>query len=345
MTRIGILGDGYTAEELVRLLCRHPDIELVQVTSIEHIGQEFAQVYPNLARYTKVRCVPLDLPDLVAQCDLIFVALPHGLAVPVVREVVRQGKKVVDLGADFRFHQADTYEQWYHVEHGAPELLREAVYGLPELYGAKIKTARIVANPGCYPTSAILGLAPALHAGLIDPETIIIDAKSGVSGAGRTLALGSHFSECNENVKAYNVGVHRHTPEIEQELSALAGRPVYVSFSPHLIPMTRGMLSTIYGRLIKPVRLEEVHAVYRDFYADKFFIRVLEPGELPQTKRLTGSNHCDIGLVLDQRTGRLVILSAIDNLVKGASGQAIQNMNLMFGYPETQGLEYPGLYP
>lgn len=345
MIRIGILGDGYTAEELVRILCRHPNVELVEVTTIEHIGQEFAKIYPNLERYAKVRCVKLDLPDLVQRCDLVFVALPHGLAVPVVREVVGQGKKVVDLGADFRFRDKNTYEAWYHVEHTAPELLAAAVYGLPEIYGEKIKTASVIANPGCYPTTAILGLAPALQAGLIDLDSIVIDSKSGVSGAGRTLALGSHFSECNENLKPYNVGGHRHTPEIEQELSALAGRPVTVSFSPHLIPMTRGMLSTIYSRLNKTVSLAEVQALYRKFYAGKFFVRILEPGELPQTKRLAGSNHCDIGLVVDQRTGRLVIMSALDNLVKGASGQAVQNMNLMFGFPEAQGLEYPGLYP
>jgi N-acetyl-gamma-glutamyl-phosphate reductase len=292
-----------------------------------------------------LECRELDLPALADKADVVFAALPHGHAVPVAGEVLERGKKFIDLGADFRFGRRDVYEQWYKVEHSGEELLEQAVYGLPEIHRDKIRSASLVGNPGCYPTSVILGLAPLLRNGLIDPGSIIIDSKSGVSGAGRGLSLGTHFSEVNENFRAYNVGVHRHTPEIEQELSKLAGEDVVVSFTPHLTPMNRGILSTMYAGLKQEMTLEQVRSVYEEFYRSEFFVRLLPPGILPQTKAVTGSNHCDIVPVVDPRTGRVVVISAIDNLIKGAAGQAVQNMNLMFGLPETTGLDRPGLYP
>jgi len=346
--KIGIVGDGYTAEELTRLLARHSEAQVMAITSLFNVDRGFDEVFPNLSRYTSVKCEAMDrsnLSSFVERCDGIFVALPHGQAVPVVKEAVLQGKKVVDLGADFRFKQVKVYEEWYHTTHEAPELLEEAVYGIPELFADQVRNTKIVANPGCFPTSAILGLAPALKAGLLDTGTIIVDSKSGVSGAGRTPAMNNLFCEVNENVKAYNVCTHRHAPEIEQGLTWMAGKEIVISFSPHLIPMSRGILSTMYGSLTRSINRTELQEIYADFYQGQFFVRVLAAGQLPMTRAVYGSNHCDIGLVIDERTNRLVVVSAIDNLVKGASGQAIQNLNLMFGLPETCGLEGAGLLP
>jgi N-acetyl-gamma-glutamyl-phosphate reductase len=343
--KIGIVGDGYTAVELTRLLARHPEAEVIAITSLFNVDRGFEEVFPNLSRYTSVKCEAMELPSFVDRCDAVFVALPHGQAVPVVKEVVSQGKKVIDLGADFRFKRVEVYEEWYNTTHHAPELLEEAVYGIPELFGDQVRRARVVANPGCYPTSAILGLAPAMKAGLLDPRTLIVDSKSGVSGAGRTPSLNNLFCEVNENVKAYSICTHRHAPEIEQGLSWMAGAEVLISFSPHLIPMSRGILSTMYGSLTRSVTRTELQDLYEDFYQGCFFVRVLPVGQLPMTKAVYSSNHCDIGMVIDERTNRLVVVSAIDNLVKGASGQGIQNLNLMFDLPETCGLEAAGLLP
>ncbi len=346
--KVGIIGDGYTAEELTRLLARHPKAEVSAITSLFNVGRGFDEVFPNLTRYTSVKCEamgPAELPAFIERFEAIFVALPHGQAVPVVSEAARQGKKVIDLGADFRFRQVEVYEAWYNTTHAAPELLAQAVYGIPELFAEQVRNTNIVANPGCYPTSAILGLAPALKAGLLDIQTLIVDSKSGVSGAGRTPALNNLFCEVNENVKPYSICTHRHAPEIEQGLSIMAGEDVRISFSPHLIPMSRGILSTMYGSLRRSVTQQELLELYTDFYQGRFFIRVLPEGQLPMTKAVYSSNHCDIGLVVDERNNRLVVMSAIDNLVKGASGQAIQNLNLMFGFPETCGLEAAGLLP
>jgi N-acetyl-gamma-glutamyl-phosphate reductase len=344
--KVGIIGaTGYAGAELVRILSAHPQVELVALVTQSYGGKAFCEVYPHLYKYVMLECRELDLPALADKADVVFAALPHGHAVPVAGEVLERGKKFIDLGADFRFGRRDVYEQWYKVEHSGEELLEQAVYGLPEIHRDKIRSASLVGNPGCYPTSVILGLAPLLRNGLIDPGSIIIDSKSGVSGAGRGLSLGTHFSEVNENFRAYNVGVHRHTPEIEQELSKLAGEDVVVSFTPHLTPMNRGILSTMYAGLKQEMTLEQVRSVYEEFYRSEFFVRLLPPGILPQTKAVTGSNHCDIVPVVDPRTGRVVVISAIDNLIKGAAGQAVQNMNLMFGLPETTGLDRPGLYP
>jgi len=343
--RAGIIGDGYTSAELNRLLAVHPCVKVVGVTSIENIGKPLADVFAHLTGCSEVVCEKLELESFLERCDVLFIALPHGLSVPLAKAALERGKKVVDLGADFRFKDKDVYAAWYHCEHEAPELLAEAVYGLPELFREEIRRARLVANPGCYPTGAILGLAPALKNRLLDLETLIIDAKSGVSGAGRTLSLNSHFCEVNENIKAYSIGTHRHTPEIEQVLSWIAGEKVTVSFTPHLIPVSRGILSTIYGRLACRMSAAEVQQIYEEFYRGEVFVHVLKSGQLPQTRAVYSSNRCHIGLVADERTGRLVVVTAIDNLAKGASGQAIQNMNLMFGLAEGCGLLHTGLIP
>jgi len=344
--RVGIIGaTGYTGAELVRILSRHPEVELVALTTKSYAGKPYWEVYPHLYKYNRMTGEEMDLPYLLKACDAIFIALPHGHAMPVALEAAGSGVKVIDLGADFRLADYRVYEQWYKVEHVARELLPEAVYGLPELHREKIKDAWLVANPGCYPTCAILALAPLLEKKLIDPGTVIIDSKSGVSGAGRGLSLGSHFSEVNENFKAYNVAAHRHTPEIEQELGKILGEEIRVSFTPHLLPVTRGILSTVYARLNNPVEQDELLELYNDFYREEPFVRVMPRGMLPQIKWVAGTNHCDLGLVTDPRTGRVIIVSAIDNVVKGASGQAVQNMNLLFGLPEDTALAGPGLYP
>ncbi|MGB9905072.1 MAG: N-acetyl-gamma-glutamyl-phosphate reductase [Desulfotomaculales bacterium] len=346
MLRAGIIGaTGYTGAELVRLLHRHPHVRPAVLTTQSHGEKPFWEVYPHLYGYVDLVCAELDEERLAASCDVIFISLPHGHAISLASRLAAKNKPVIDLGADFRFRDPDVYEKWYGLAHAARALAKEAVYGLPELYRERIRTARLVANPGCYPTSAILGLAPLLKNGLVDPDSIVIDSKSGVSGAGRTLSLTTHYCEVNESVKAYGVASHRHTPEIEQELCALAGRDVTVSFTPHLIPMTRGILSTIYVKPVRPLSQEEVHALYGEFYAKEPFVRVLPAGTLPATKAVAGSNHCDIGLVSDPRTGRIIIISAIDNLIKGASGQAVQNMNILLGLPEEAGLAGPGIYP
>lgn len=346
MIKVGIIGaTGYAGAELVRLLACHREVELVSLTTQSYVGKQFWEVYPHLYKYVDMTCEALDLPALVEKCDVVFTALPHGHAMPVAQEVVKQGKKLVDLGADFRFGDHAVYEEWYKVEHTAKELVPEAVYGLPEVNRDNIQNARILANPGCYPTSAILGLAPLLAKGLVDTGSIVIDSKSGVSGAGRGLSLTTHYTEINDNIKAYNVGIHRHTPEIEQVLGWVAGEKVVVSFTPHLTPMTRGILSTIYGKLKKNLSQADVIELYNDFYAEEAFVRVLPAGVLPQTKAVAGSNHCDLGIVVDPRTGRVVVVSAIDNLIKGAAGQAVQNMNIMFGFPEYTALAGPGMYP
>jgi len=346
MIKVGIIGStGYTGAELVRILSDHPEVRLAGLTSQSYAGMHFWEVYPHLYKYIDIDCRELDLPDLVGECDVVFTALPHGHSMPVAAEVGRQGKKMVDLGADFRFNDTQVYEKWYKVSHTEPELNKQVVYGQTEIHREEISGANLVANPGCYPTTIVLGLAPLLKNKVVDTKSLIIDAKSGVSGAGRSLSLTTHYCEVNENINAYNVGMHRHTPEIEQELGGLAGEDLTVSFTPHLIPITRGMLSTIYANLKTPAGREEIIGLYRDFYAGSPFVRILPAGVLPRTKAVCGSNHCDIGLVVDDRTGRIVILSAIDNLIKGASGQAVQNMNLMFGLPEETGLVGPGMNP
>ena len=345
MIRIGIVGaSGYTGVELARLLCSCPDVKLTVATSRQYKGKKLAEVYPNLAGMVDIVCEDLQIDELAEQADLFFTAVPHQTAMAIVPDLLRAGKKVVDLSADFRIHDAAVYEKWYQ-KHTAQEYLAEAIYGLPELYRQQIAAARLVANPGCYPTSVILGVAPLLQAGVVEPETLIVDSKSGASGAGRLAQTGTLFCEVTEGFKAYKVAAHRHTPEMEQEISSLCNKPVAISFTPHLLPMSRGILSTLYATLSKSMTDDEVYELYRNFYKNEPFVRLCEPGAFPATQFVRGSNFCDLGFKADNRTGRIVVLAAIDNLVKGAAGQAVQNMNLMCGLPETRGLLGVPLFP
>ena len=344
--KIAIVGSsGYTGGELYRILLHHPLVMVTVVTSEKSAGQPITDIFPHLAGLTDLVCEPLDPDSIAKKADFIFLALPHVTAQEAAFRFHKLGKKVVDLSADYRLTDPALYEQWYEHCHQYPDLLKIAVYGLPELHRDKIKQAPLTANPGCYPTSAILGLAPLLKKGIVDPQSIIIDSKSGVSGAGRSPSLAHHYPEVNEGLMAYKIGTHRHTPEIEQELSFLTGGKVTVSFTPHLIPMNRGILSTSYARLVHEANAAALHALYDEFYKKEPFVRLLPPGRFPNVRNVRGSNFCDIGVYADQRTGRAVVITAIDNLVKGASGQAVQNMNLMTGFEETEGLKFAGLFP
>ena len=344
--RAGIAGAaGYTGAELIRLLEAHPRAEIAWLmTGPTNAGKPLREVFPHL-RGVQDRVLQPFAPEKAGDVDVVFLATPHGVAVSLAPAVLDAGARIVDVSADFRLRDPALYETWYQMEHGAPALLEEAVYGLTELYRDQVREARLVANPGCYPTVSILAVAPVLKQGLADPASIVIDAKSGVSGAGRGLNLRTHFSEATEDLQAYNPGRHRHIPEIEQELARLAGRPLPVVFVPHLVPMIRGMLAAVYARPVREVTTAELEAVYRDFYAGEPFVRVLAGGELPRTKDVAGTNLCEIAVQADPRTGGILVLAVIDNLVKGASGQAVQNMNVQFGLPETAGLEWIGLYP
>lgn len=349
MLKVAIVGaSGYTGVELIRLLSNHPKVEITAVTSEQSAGKNIASIFSSLTGVFERTLESLSIDNVASKADLIFTALPHQKAMDVVPRFLKAGKCVIDLSADFRIKDTATYGEWYE-EHKAPELLKEAIYGLPELHREEIKDAMLVANPGCYPTSAILALAPLLKNGLIDTSSIVIDSKSGVSGAGRSVTQDTHFPEVNEGFKAYKVAEHRHTPEIEQELSILAGASITVSFTPHLLPVNRGILSTIYASLISQepgVRSqEELNDLYDEFYKDERFVRVYPKDAFPNINNVKGSNFCNIGVKLDKRTNRVVIISAIDNLVKGASGQAVQNMNIMYGFPEDTGLTYLPLFP
>ena len=345
MIKAGIYGaSGYTGQELLRLLIAHAKVEVVALTSRQYKGTPISDVYPLFRGVTDLTYIDASPEKVAGLCDVVFLAVPHGEAMAVAPAFLEKGTKVVDLSADFRLRDRATYEKWY-IQHSAPELLAKAVYGLPELYREDIKRADLVANPGCYPTSVILGLAPLLKGGYIGLSSIIIDSKSGTTGAGRNLQVGSLFCEVNEGFKAYKVGVHRHAPEMEQEISLLANEEVKILFSPHLLPVNRGILSTIYANMKEPLDTEHVTGVYEEYYGEEKFVRIYEAGSLPNISSVRGSNYCDIGVTVDKRTGRIVIVSAIDNLMKGAAGQAVQNMNLMYGFPEDAGLELVSLFP
>jgi len=336
--RAAIVGStGYTGFELVSLLQYHPEVQVTALTSQSYVGQPISQVFPALRGVCSLVCEALSPESLVARADVIFVALPHRQAMDVVPGFIRAGRKVVDLSADFRFRDVAVYEEWYQ-PHTARDLLAEAVYGLPELHADEIRKARLVGNPGCYPTGVILAAAPLVRRGVVVLESIIADCKSGVSGAGRAATLTTHYCEANEGFRAYSVGEHRHTPEIEQELSALAGQPLRVVFTPHLVPMSRGILTTLYANLVRHVSDEEVRALYQGMYGGAPFVRILDKGQLPSTIHVRGTNYCDIGWRLEPRTGRIIVISAIDNLARGASSQAVCNMNLMCGLAEETGL-------
>ncbi|MCJ7855026.1 N-acetyl-gamma-glutamyl-phosphate reductase [Lachnospiraceae bacterium NSJ-143] len=346
MIKAGIIGaTGYAGNELVRLLMGHPQVEIKTLTARSYVGKGFDEVYENYRQINTMVCEEMNIEKLADECDVVFMALPHGVASKAVTQGVLDNTKVIDFGADFRIKDADTYEKWYGVKHEGRELLDTAVYGLCEVNRDIIKGSRLIANPGCYTTCSILSLRPLVAEGLIDLDSIIIDAKSGVSGAGRSLALSNMFDECNESVKAYKIASHRHTPEIEEQLGYAAGRNITLSFTPHLIPMNRGILATCYAKLSREVSYAQVKAVYEKHYGSEYFIRLTKEGVFPETRWVKGSNFVDIGFKIDERTGRIVVVGAIDNLVKGAAGQAVQNMNILFGLDEKTGLELAPIFP
>lgn len=346
MLNVAIVGaSGYTGLELIRILHCHPEVAVTCLTSEQSAGKKISDVFPTLRGRCDLILENLEPVRVAEKADLIFTALPHKAAMEVVPTFIKLGKKVIDLSADYRLSDPAVYGQWYEA-HLNPSNLKKSVYGLPEIRRAKIRGAKLIANPGCYPTSIILGLMPLLKNGLIHPHSIIADSASGVTGAGRAAKVDSLYCEVNEGYKAYGVGgVHRHTPEIEQELSLLAGEPLKITFTPHLVPMDRGILSTIYAAPLKELTTAGLVKRYEEFYHGEPFVRVLPQGNLPSTAFVRGSNFCDIAPLVDPRTGRVIIVSAIDNLVKGASGQAVQNMNIVCGFPETLGLDGLALFP
>ena len=346
MIKVGIIGaTGYAGGELVRILMGHKDAEIKWYGSRSYVDQKYADVYRNMFQIVDAKCMDDNMEELADQVDVIFTATPQGLCASLVNEEILSKTKIIDLSADFRLKDVNVYEELYKIEHKAPQYIDEAVYGLCEINRDLVKSARIVANPGCYTTCSILTAYPLTKEGLIDMSTLIIDAKSGTSGAGRGAKLPNLYCEVNENIKAYGVATHRHTPEIEEQLGYASGEKVVLNFTPHLVPMNRGILATEYATLKKKVTYEEVKAVYDQYYAKEKFVRVLDRDVCPETKWVEGSNYVDIGFKIDPRTNRIIMMGAIDNLVKGAAGQAVQNMNLLFGLPEDEGLELVPMFP
>ena len=346
MIKVGIIGStGYAGGELVRILMQREDTEIVWYGSRSYVGEEYASIYQNMFQIVDAKCMDDNMEELADQVDVVFTATPQGLCASLVNENILSKVKIIDLSADFRIKDVATYEQWYKIKHPSPEFIGEAVYGLPEINREAVKKARLIANPGCYPTCSFLTIYPLVKEGLIDPDTIIIDAKSGTSGAGRGAKVDNLYCEVNESIKAYGVATHRHTPEIEEQLSYAAGKPVVINFTPHLVPMDRGILITAYASLKKDVSYEEMKAVYDSYYKDEYFVRVLNKDVTPQTRWVKGSNFVDVNFKIDPRTKRVIMMGAMDNLVKGAAGQAVQNMNLMFGLPENTGLKLVPMFP
>lgn len=351
MVKVGIIGaTGYAGNELVRLLMGHKDVEIMWYGSKSYIDKKYAEVYQNMFEIVEDTCLDDNMEELASKVDVIFTATPQGFLAGVLTEEILSRVKIIDLSADFRIKDVRTYEKWYKIEHRSPQFIEEAVYGLCEINRDKVKGARLIANPGCYTTCSILTAYPLVKEGLIDPDTLIIDAKSGTSGAGRGAKLPNLFCEVNENMKAYGVTNHRHTPEIEEQLGYAAGKEIVVNFTPHLVPMNRGILATEYATLNKKAdgtlpTYEEVKAVYDKYYKNEKFVRVLEKDICPETKWVEGSNYVDVNFKIDERTGRIVMMGALDNLVKGAAGQAVQNMNLLFGFDEAEGLNLVPMFP
>lgn len=351
MVKVGIIGaTGYAGNELVRLLMGHKDVEIKWYGSRSYIDKKYAEVYQNMFEIVEDNCLDDNMEELASKVDVIFTATPQGFLAGVLTEEILSRVKIIDLSADFRIKDVKTYEKWYKIEHKSPQFIEEAVYGLCEINRDKVKGARLIANPGCYTTCSILTAYPLVKEGLIDPDTLIIDAKSGTSGAGRGAKLPNLFCEVNENMKAYGVTNHRHTPEIEEQLGYTAGKEIVVNFTPHLVPMNRGILATEYATLNKKAdgtlpTYEEVKAVYDKYYKNEKFVRVLEKDICPETKWVEGSNYVDVNFKIDERTGRIVMMGALDNLVKGAAGQAVQNMNLLFGFDEAEGLNLVPMFP
>ena len=351
MVKVGIIGaTGYAGNELVRLLMGHKDVEIMWYGSRSYIDKKYAEVYQNMFEIVEDTCLDDNMEELASKVDVIFTATPQGFLAGVLTEEILSKVKIIDLSADFRIKDVKTYEKWYKIEHKSPQFIEEAVYGLCEINRDKVKGARLIANPGCYTTCSILTAYPLVKDGLIDPDTLIIDAKSGTSGAGRGAKLPNLFCEVNENMKAYGVTNHRHTPEIEEQLGYAAGKEIVVNFTPHLVPMNRGILATEYATLNKKAdgtlpTYGEVKAVYDKYYKNEKFVRVLEKDICPETKWVEGSNYVDVNFKIDERTGRIVMMGALDNLVKGAAGQAVQNMNLLFGFDEAEGLNLVPMFP
>ncbi len=346
MIKAGIIGStGYAGAELAGLLLGHPEAEVVWYGSRSYVGENYASLYRNMFRMVDAQCMDDNMEELSAQADVIFTATPQGLCASLINDGILEKTKVVDLSADFRIKDVKIYEKWYGLEHKSPEYIGEAVYGLCEINREDVKKARLVANPGCYTTCSILTLYPLVKEGLIDVSSIIIDAKSGTSGAGRGAKVPNLFCEVNESIKAYGIASHRHTPEIEEQLGYACGETVVLNFTPHLVPMNRGILATAYASLRRPVSYGEVRAVYEKYYENEFFIRLLPEGVYPETRWVEGSNFVDLNFKIDERTGRIIAIGALDNLVKGAAGQAVQNMNLMFGLPEAMGLGRVPMFP
>ena len=351
MIKAGIIGaTGYAGNEIVRLLLGHKNVEVAWYGSRSYIDKKYAGIYQNFFKLVDAKCMDDNMEALADEVDVIFTATPQGLCASLVNEGILSRAKVIDLSADFRIKDVKKYEKWYGIEHKSPQFIDEAVYGLCEINREDIKKARLIANPGCYPTCSTLSIYPLLKAGMIDPNTIIIDAKSGTTGAGRGAKVDNLYCEVNENIKAYGVATHRHTPEIEDQLGYACGQEVTINFTPHLVPMNRGILATEYATLKRKPdgtlpTYEGVKAVYDKYYANEKFVRVLDKGSCPETKWVEGSNYVDINFVIDERTGRIIMMGALDNLVKGAAGQAVQNMNLLFGLPESEGLELVPCFP
>ncbi len=346
MIKAGIIGStGYAGNEIVRLLLGHKEVEIVWYGSRSYIDQKYAEVYQNFFQIVDAKCMDDNMEELAEQVDVIFTATPQGLCASLVNDDILSKVKIIDLSADFRIKDVNVYEQWYGIEHKSPQYIEEAVYGLCEINREQIKGKRLVANPGCYTTCSILTLYPMVKEGLIDPHSIIIDAKSGTSGAGRGAKVNNLYCEVNENIKAYGVGTHRHTPEIEEQLGYACGEEIKLIFTPHLVPMNRGILVTAYANLKKDVTYEEVKAAYDKYYEKEKFVRVLEKGVCPETRWVEGSNFVDVNFKIEPRTNRLIMMGALDNLVKGAAGQAVQNMNLVFGLDETEGLMQAPMFP
>ncbi len=346
MIKAGIIGaTGYAGAELVRLLTAHKNVEIVWYGSRSYIDKRFSEVFGNFFNIVDEKCLDDNMDELSKMADVIFTATPQGFCSSLVKEDILKNTKIIDLSADYRIKDVDIYEKWYGLKHPTPEFIKEAVYGLCEVNRESIKNARLLANPGCYPTCSTLSIYPLLKEGIIDASTIIIDAKSGTSGAGRGAKVNNLFCEVNENIKAYGVATHRHTPEIEEQLSYAAGEKVLLNFTPHLVPMNRGILVTAYASLKKKVSYGEVKSIYESYYKDETFIRLLDENVCPETRFVEGSNFVDINFKIDERTNRIIMMGAIDNLIKGAAGQAVQNMNIMFGLDETEGLMQLPMFP
>lgn len=345
MIKVSVLGaTGYAGVELVRLLTKHSKVCITHLVSKSYAGKKLSQVYPSFAGVLDIVLEDMDIDAVSSDSDVVFTALPHGAAKEVIPQLVERGVRVIDFSGDYRYKSKDVYEKWYGEKHTSPHLLEKSVYGLCELYRDKIKKAGLVGNPGCYTTCSILALAPLVSNKLIDIKSIIIDAKSGVTGAGRTTSLDYSFCECTENMRAYKIATHRHTSEIEQELSILAGEDIVLSFTPHLVPLKRGILATCYANLKNSKTTDEIIGIYKEFYKGERFIRIYEKGMLPDTKNVAGSNFVDMAVVVDERLNRVVVVSCLDNIIKGAAGQAIQNMNIMFGINEHEGIDSAAFY-